>query len=75
MIAPRPREVMHRSMHTFASARCCCAPMPSPNSLEIVYVNVTDSAGHQFAPSIGFRRLLSKWPGRLAGSGLKAKGK
>jgi hypothetical protein len=26
---------MHRNMHTLASARCCCAIMPSSNSLEI----------------------------------------
>jgi hypothetical protein len=37
MIAPRfpGGGVMHRSMHTLASARCCCAIMPSSNSLEI----------------------------------------
>src|SRR5258708_26080283 len=26
---------MHRNMHTLASARCCCAMMPSPSSCEI----------------------------------------
>jgi hypothetical protein len=49
MIAPRFTEVMHRSMRTLASARCCCAPMPSPNSLEIRVWSVFGEVAMTFA--------------------------
>src|SRR3984893_1921908 len=40
---------MHRNMHTLASARCCCAIMPSPTSLEICLWPVFGEVAMTFA--------------------------